>query len=99
MTARVAHSPRVQVVAKDMKQGGVTVRLLPPIPRHTQGYTAWCDDEACGTHSEGRLVSMWRGTIHLVGYESAPQREAELDAERHNEERHPALQDSETGEQ
>ncbi len=82
MTARVEHHERVQVVPGPHSA---------PLPiTMTQGYTAWCDDERCGewADEEGTLVSLWRGRTHLVGFESAPNAEAIIDAELHNESRH-----------
>lgn len=81
MTAEVVHSPRVEVSA-----GPFT---LPPIPRVTQAYTAVCYDEACAQrNADGKITQSWHGPLHLVGYESAPNMEAILDADEHNREHH-----------
>lgn len=82
MSAKVAGPDRVQIVAP------AGVEWLGP--KEAEGYTAWCDDLACATYSDdGLLLSMWHGRTHLVGFTSAPNAEAVIDAELHDEERHP----------
>lgn len=82
MSASVVHHPRVQVVSGPLD--------APAGQTFTQGYTAWCDDEDCAERDEhGRILVMWRGATHLVGFESAPAQSALIDARMHDESRHP----------